>query len=165
MCLWSVMNHSEVAQVSRNKPTGVCVFYNLPPDDFAELRVVSASVRVDVIIIPFSSHIRLNLIPTLGDSTDLWFPRLATLLVMWGFFFSSGLLFLEEFWTFHDEAFKPKFWYLLPPCLYFYPPGCILNSTQPWNWKTHQFQAKRGLVFWLFFLLICGVGVGVTAIK
>lgn len=76
------MNHSEVTQVSRNKPTGVCAFYNLPPDDFAELRLVSASVRVDVIIIPFSSHIRLNLIPT----SDLWFPRLATLLVMWGFF-------------------------------------------------------------------------------
>lgn len=81
------MNRSEVAQVCRKKPTGVCAFYNLPPDDFAELRLVSASVRVDVIIIPFPSHIRLNLIPTLGDSADLWFSRLATLFVMWVFFF------------------------------------------------------------------------------
>lgn len=139
MCFWSVMNHSEAAWVSRNKPTDVCAFYNLPPPTTLLSRLVSASVVVDVIIIPFSAHIRLNLIPTLGDSADLWFSHLATLLLMW-VFFSSDLLFLEEFWTFHNEAFKPEFGYLLPPRLYFYPPGCTVNSTQPCNWKYHQFQ-------------------------
>lgn len=152
MCLWSVMHHSEVAQVSGNKPTGVCVFYNLPPDDFAELRVVSASVRVDVIIIPFSSHIRLNLIPTLGDSTDLWFPRLATLLVMCGFFFffrfaiSRGILNLPR------RSLQAQVWIFTPTLFVFLSPWMHPELHTALELKNSPVPSKKRIGFCFVFL-------------
>lgn len=118
MCLRCIMNHSEVVQVRRNKPTGVCSFYNFPPD-FAELRLVSASVRVDVIIIPFSAHIRLNLIPALDDSTDLWFSRLATLSVMWFFFFAISRWILNL----ARRSLRAQVWIFTPTLFIFLAPS------------------------------------------